>query len=67
MIILPVLSWWMHKVNLFFFGGWIGWFIMAIIYAIIISACLLIYTLMFEKNTLVFLFEYVKALGKRKI
>lgn len=64
MIVLPLLSWWLYKADLVLIDSWTSWFLMAFIYTIFVSICLFIYSLMFEKKTLLFLLEYVKVLRR---
>ena len=64
-VVLPVLSWLAYKSGIFCLGGWIGWFVMAVVYAIAMGVCILIYTLAFERETLAALLEYVKAMRRK--
>ncbi len=68
MIAFPVISWLLYKADLFFLSGWIGWFSMAVIYALIVALCLLGYTLIFERKAFFLLLNYLKAAfaGKKK-
>lgn len=66
MVVLPTASWWVYKSNVFFIGGWFGWFVMAIVCAALISAILLIYTLIFERKEFFLLLGYVKTIFKSK-
>ena len=66
MVLFPMMSWRLYEANMFFIGGWLGWFAMATIYAIIITGLLLIYTMIFEKKELLLLLEYMRAVLDRK-
>lgn len=66
LIVLPVVSWLLYKADLFFFNGWIGWLAMAVIYVTVVSFCLLIYTLIFDRSTFMFLIKYLKTITKLK-
>ncbi|MBO7341052.1 MAG: hypothetical protein J6U87_00045 [Clostridia bacterium] len=70
MILLPTASWWVYKSNVFFIGGWLGWFAMAVVYAVAVAGCLMVYTLLFDRKPFFMLLGYVKAIflrSKRKI
>lgn len=65
MIILPATSWWLHSSNLFAISSWLEWFATAVIYALVIAGCLLIYTLIFERKAICELVGYVKTILKK--
>lgn len=65
MIALPTASWWLYKNNLIIVDSWIKWFALAIVYAIAVMACLLLYSLIFEKKTICDLVEYLKTILKK--
>ena len=60
----PILSWQIRNLGIFFLEGWIGWFVMAILYAIAVSIGLFIYTLAFERKNVKLILKYVKAIFK---
>lgn len=61
MVVLPVASWWFYKTGILHISGWIGWFAMAIIFALIVSVILFVYTMVFDRKAFCLLFNYVKA------
>ena len=60
MVILPVISWKLYKSGTFAVSSWGGWFVTAVIYAVVVALCLLVYTLIFDRQVLVLLLGYVK-------
>ncbi len=62
LIALPSVSWFIYTLNLYPITGWLGWFISAIIFAVIVLAILLIYTLIFERKAFFSLLEYIKSI-----
>ncbi len=66
MVLLPILSWCLYKSNFFFLSGWIGWFAMAVIFAALVAACLLVYTLVFEREAFSLLLGRLKAIFRSK-
>ncbi len=67
MILLPALSWWLYTADLFYLPGWLGWFTMALGYAMLMGAVLMVYTLIFDRKDFFLLCGYIKAvLGRKK-
>ena len=62
MILLPVISWNIYSSGVFLTESWIGWFLMAVQYAIAVAACLLVYTLIFDRKPFLSLISYGKAI-----
>ena len=65
-VILPMVSWILYKSDAFFLDGWLGWFITAVIYALAVITVILVYTVIFERDSLSILLGYVKAIFKSK-
>ena len=66
MIILPTVSWYVHKCGFACIDRWIEWFGVAIIYAILIALAILLYSLIFDRAALFLLIKYIKAIFKRR-
>ncbi len=62
LISFPILSWNAHNYFLFDVNSWVGWIILGIIFACVIAMCLLIYTLIFERNVFLMLIKYLKLI-----
>lgn len=69
MLVLPMASWWLYHSGTFSINSWSDWFLTAMVYAMVIVGCLLVYSVIFERKTLVMLLGYVKAVfrSKRKV
>ena len=63
MIVFPSVSWIISKQ--FSASGWIGWFASAVIYAVLVSIGLLIYTLVFERSAFCMILKYLKMIFNR--
>lgn len=66
MVVLPVVSWGLYRGGLVSMSSWFGWFAAAVVYAAAVAACLLIYSLIFERQAVAMLLGYVKAIFKSK-
>lgn len=68
LVVMPALSWWLYESGLFAISSWLGWFATAVVFALAVAACLLAYSLIFERKALRSLWGYVKniILSKRK-
>lgn len=66
MIVCPLCSWWLYKAQPFPIRSWGAWFAAALVYALAMAICILIYTLLFDRKALLMLLGYFKAIFKPK-